>query len=150
MEFFKFITSNRIINIGVVAILVAHTLKLMVDTALNRKITWSRFIGAGGMPSSHSALVASVTVGTFRIYGFTSPVFALSCVLSLIVMYDAFGVRRAAGKQAKIINLIIEQFNITDPKIREEKLKEILGHTPLEVMAGAVLGLIIGFLLPIF
>lgn len=101
------------------------------------------------MPSSHSALVCTLVIGIYRTSGFASPLFALAFVFALVVMYDASGVRRAAGKQAKILNILVEQWNSQDGKLREEKLKELLGHTPLEVFAGAILGIIFGFTMPL-
>lgn len=97
-------------------------------------------MGSGGMPSSHSTIVTCLALCTGLFEGFDTPVFALCCVLALVVMYDASGIRRAAGQQAKIINLIIDEWNESDPVEKQIKLKELLGHTPIEVFAGAVFG----------
>jgi len=102
-------------------------------------------MGPGGMPSSHSALVTALTTAVGFSEGFASAAFAICCALSLIVMYDASGIRRAAGKQAEMINAIVEAWNEKDPLVKEIKLKELLGHTPLEVAAGAILGIVVAF-----
>ncbi len=107
----------------------------------------NRFVGAGGMPSSHSAFVMSLTSVLGKEFGWDDPMVALSLAFSLVVMYDAAGVRRAAGKQAQILNKIIDEMQkgntISDEK---ERLKELLGHTPVEVLAGGLLGLITPYL----
>lgn len=103
-----------------------------------------RFVGAGGMPSSHSALVVSLATSIGEINGYDSPYFAMAAIFALIVMYDAAGVRRAAGKQAAVINEILEEI-YAHKTIPQEKLKELLGHTPIEVIAGALLGILLQF-----
>jgi len=100
-------------------------------------------MGPGGMPSSHSTLVAALATSVGLVEGFNSAAFAICAALSLIVMYDASGIRRAAGKQAEMINAIVEAWDENDPLVKEIKLKELLGHTPVEVVAGAILGIII-------
>ena len=102
-------------------------------------------MGAGGMPSSHSAVVTSLTTTIAVEYGFDSPLFAISMILSLIVMYDAAGVRRAAGKQARILNQMINSKNMPN-EVRQEKLIELLGHTPFEVFIGALVGIVYALL----
>ncbi len=125
-------------------------------------------MGSGGMPSAHSALVCSIAVGMSRKMGFASPEFALALTLAGIVMYDAMGVRRAAGEQAKVLNKMIFSFKLfgedfwkdfnldqelTDSDLEEpepKELKEFLGHTPLEVLGGALLGILVAVLIPVF
>ena len=133
--------------------IVAQIIKLFLYYLVNKKITFERLFGAGGMPSSHSALVCSTSVAIFKQCGGDSPVFALSLVFAGIVMYDAMGVRRAAGEQAKVINKVIinpiqkKQEDNSDnnfENIAIKTLKEFLGHTPLEVLGGAILGILIG------
>lgn len=97
-------------------------------------------MGAGGMPSSHSAIVVCLTIMIGKQEGFQSPIFALSSIFALVTMYDAAGVRRAVGKQAMILNNIIKNQKLTNA----EKLQEMTGHTPIQVLTGAILGLIIG------
>lgn len=133
---------NNIFWVSLLAWFIAQLLKVVLTLVFSKKLDIRRFIGAGGMPSSHSALVVSLATSIGRFEGYDSPIFALALTFSLIVMYDAAGVRRAAGKQAAVLNEILEQIQ-TSRSISEEKLKELLGHTPVEVIAGALLGLVI-------
>jgi acid phosphatase family membrane protein YuiD len=112
-----------------------------------RRFDITRFMGPGGMPSSHSSLVTALAISVGISEGFHSAAFALCAALSLIVMYDASGIRRAAGKQAEMINAIVDAWDEKDPLMKEIKLKELLGHTPIEVMAGAALGIIVALLI---
>ena len=122
--------------------------KLVSDAVVNRKINFKRFVETGGMPSSHSAVVTSLMTAVGLSEGFDSPMFAVSFVFSFIVMYDAAGVRLAAGKQAKILNQLI---NSNQVKVdTNEKLKELLGHTPIQVFVGAIYGIIVGYLIMLF
>lgn len=132
--------NNRPIWAAVAAWAIAQLLKIILTLIWDGRFDLSRFYGSGGMPSSHTALVVAMTVCLGRVYGFDKPSFAVSTILSFVVMYDAAGVRRAAGKQAEVLNLLIFQSGL---KI-EEQLKELLGHTPVQVFAGAVLGIIVG------
>ena len=110
----------------------------------------TRFMGPGGMPSSHSTVVTCLATCVGIKSGFDSTSFVICCVLALVVMYDASGIRRAAGQQAKMINMIVDAWNERDPLEKQNRLKEILGHTPLEVCAGAILGVLISVLAEIF
>ena len=122
--------------------------KLVSDAVVNRKINFKRFVETGGMPSSHSAVVTSLMTAVGLSEGFDSPIFAVSFVFSFIVMYDAAGVRLAAGKQAKILNQLI---NSNQVKVdTNEKLKELLGHTPIQVFVGAIYGIVVGYLIMLF
>lgn len=122
--------------------------KLVSDAVINRKINFKRFVETGGMPSSHSAVVTSLMTAVGLSEGFDSPIFAVAFVFSFIVMYDAAGVRLAAGKQARILNQII---NSNQVKVdTNEKLKELLGHTPIQVFVGAIYGIIVGYLIMLF
>lgn len=130
---------NKVLVSAVLAWATAQFLKVFTNYFRQRKMDAKRLVGAGGMPSSHSALVVSLTVSVGLNFGWDSPLVALSCVLAAIVMYDAAGVRHAAGKQAKVINKLVRDHPA--PHVaREGKLKELLGHTPVEVLAGAFLG----------
>lgn len=124
---------------------VVQSLKVILELINNKKLNIRRIVGSGGMPSSHSALVCSLATTLGITEGVASPIFAVSIALAAIVMYDASGVRRAAGKQARILNQIIESegknINV------QEKLIELLGHTPLEVYVGAIVGVAMAFLL---
>jgi hypothetical protein len=144
---FVLLFQNPILITAVAAWFSAQTLKIIVVMVLTKKIDFKRFISAGGMPSSHSALVTSMATAIGKIEGWSSPITALAVVVALIVMYDAAGVRRSAGKQAEVINKIIEEFLRPQRLIKEERLKELIGHTPTEVFAGGILGIIIANIL---
>jgi acid phosphatase family membrane protein YuiD len=145
MNIVKELTGNYILNVGIISWFIAQLLKLIYDYVTTKEFDIGRFLGgAGGMPSSHSAVVCSVCVATYKICGPSSTEFALSAVLAMIVMYDASGVRRAAGEQAKVLNTIIEKWQ--EPQFMENELKELLGHTPFEVLAGALLGVLIALI----
>lgn len=122
--------------------------KLLSDAIANKKINFKRFVETGGMPSSHSAVVTSLMTAIGLTEGFDSPIFAVSFVFSFIVMYDAAGVRLAAGKQAKVLNQLI---NSKQVKVdTNEKLKELLGHTPIQVLVGAIYGIMVGYIIMLF
>ena len=125
---------------------IAQLLKVITTLIKNKKIDFRRFVGSGGMPSSHSSFVTSLAVGVGIIDGFGSTAFAMAAVFALVVMYDAAGVRRAAGQQARILNKIVEEWERADFAKTDKRLKELLGHTPKEVIAGALLGILIAFL----
>ena len=123
--------------------------KFITDFVINRKPNFRRLFGAGGMPSSHSAVVATLTTLIGKEYGLGNGIFAVSFVFSFIVMYDAAGVRRAAGKQATLLNKLVENYPNSNV-IVTEKLVEVLGHTPFQVLVGAVIGILVGALYGIF
>lgn len=139
------IIHNKILISAVTGWAAAQFLKVITSSIKTKKIDFSRIVGSGGMPSSHSAFVVALTVKTGYINGFDSAEFGIAAVLALIVMYDAAGVRRAAGNQARILNMIIDDIS-HNKGIKEERLKELIGHTPVEVIAGALLGIIIGII----
>ncbi len=141
----KALLTNKWLWIPLATWLVVQFYKLIVEvlTAKGRKINWKRILGSGGMPSSHTACITSLATSIGMTEGFGSPLFALASVFAFIVMYDAAGVRRAAGKQARILNQMMEE----DKNINyQEKLVELLGHTPVEVFVGALVGIGIGLL----
>lgn len=129
-----------------IAWFVAQLLKVIFTLVKNKKFDFRRFIGAGGMPSSHSSFVTSLATAIGIKNGFASDEFAVCVVLALVVMYDAAGVRRAAGQQAKILNKLVERWERADFSDTDKHLKELLGHTPKEVFAGAILGIVIAAL----
>ncbi|GHV17442.1 membrane protein [Clostridia bacterium] len=143
----EFLTGNHILNAAVLAFLSAQLIKFIIELLRGKKLDVRRLLGAGGMPSSHSSTVVALTVSVGKICGLNSPEFAISAVFAFIVMYDAANVRRAAGEQAKILNYMIHNWNDITPEIFGRELKELLGHTPLQVFAGAALGLALGLLL---
>ena len=126
---------------------VAQFLKTIIDCMLNKSFSPERLVGSGGMPSSHSSTVCALVVSSGLCFGVSSFEFAVSFILAAIVMYDATGVRRETGKQAKLLNMIMEQdiFKLNMEQF-QEKLKEFVGHTPLQVFAGAILGVILALL----
>lgn len=119
--------------------------KLVYDLIVTKKFNFKRILQAGGMPSSHSGVVVSITTMIGKDYGINSPLFAISLIFSFIVMYDAAGVRRAAGKQAKLLNKIVQTPGLSSLEV-SEKLVEVLGHTPFQVIVGAIIGIIIGLI----
>ena len=150
MSFIQEFFSNYILIAAILSWLAAQVLKTIIDFFLNRKFHKERLIGAGGMPSSHSALVCAFMVATARQYSLSSFEFALSFVFAIVVMYDAMGVRRAAGQQAKVINRLLSDREDEEELLPDgKKLKELVGHTPLEVGSGALLGILIGVLFPV-
>lgn len=134
-EFFD----NKIIIVSIISWAAAQLIKMMLDLAATGRVDWELMFASGGMPSSHSSFVSSLAMGVGLQEGFDSVLFAISFVLAIVVMYDAAGVRRAAGSHAVIINKLMDNLNI---KI-DEKLKELIGHTPMQVGAGAILGIVI-------
>ena len=145
MSIIEEILGNKILITGIIGWAVAQGLKTLIYALINRKVDLKRLTGDGGMPSSHSATVTSVAVMTGLTCGFDSPFFAVSAILAIIVMHDAMGVRLETGKQAQVIN---EMFEFLD-RLSEEsismdvKLKELVGHTPMQVLAGCVLGIVV-------
>ncbi|MEN6570391.1 MAG: divergent PAP2 family protein [Anaerolineaceae bacterium] len=121
--------------------LVASVLKVPIYYLINRRWNWALIFGTGGMPSSHSALMSSTTLAIGLFHGFDSPVFALAIAISTVVIYDAAGVRRQAGIHAERINMIIQEFFQGRP-VPQQDLKEMLGHTPIEVAGGVILGIL--------
>ncbi len=138
--------NNHILRVSILAWFVAQVLKVVITLLKEKRMDFTRFIGSGGMPSSHSAFVVSLATSVGLKYGWDSTYFAISAVFTLIVMYDAAGVRRATGKQAMVLNKIINEIH-QYKEIKQERLKELIGHTPIEVLAGALLGALISYLL---
>jgi acid phosphatase family membrane protein YuiD len=134
------ILQNHVLLTSLAGWLLAQTLKAPIDFLKSRRWNWALFFAAGGMPSSHSALVTSTAMAAGLYYGFDGPVFAVATTLAMIVVYDATGIRRQAGMQAQKINILVEELLKGHP-ISEEHLREVLGHTPLEAMGGVLLGL---------
>lgn len=135
------IFQNRILVVALLACLIAQLSKLAIEFVQNRKFNVRVLVTTGGMPSSHSALVGALATGVGQTLGWSSPEFAIATVFAVIVMYDATGVRQAAGKQAQILNQIIEEFFNEGYQFSEDRLKELLGHTPVQVIVGLILGI---------
>ena len=154
MELFKQVYGfNCPLSISLTGWLVAQVLKTLINGLLLGKFSLERMWGSGGMPSSHSATVCSLVVAAARLYGPDSAIFALAFIMAIIVMYDAMGVRRETGEQAKILNRMLtdwmEAESANSPFLGDKKLKEMVGHTPFEVLGGAIVGVAVGWLIPI-
>ncbi len=140
-EFFTQFFSNKILWAGFSGWILAQIIKVPLEYVLRRRWDWGLLLSAGGMPSSHSALVSGTAMGIGLAQGFDSALFALAFVLAGIVIYDAIGVRRQAGDHARVLNLMIDEL-LTGHPLAEKELKEMLGHTPREVVGGIVLGIV--------
>lgn len=145
-EFFH----NKVLMTAVLGWAIAQVVKTIIDIGLNKKVNFERLVGSGGMPSCHSSTVCALCVASGIEYGLGSAAFAISGILAVIVMYDARGVRRETGTQAEILNQIMEFFRMPENGVfklefDQDKLKVLIGHTPLQVLCGAILGIIIGF-----
>ncbi len=140
--------SNRLLIAAVCSWASAQVIKTIINFALTRSFSPERLIGSGGMPSSHSAFVTALVSSAGIHYGLGSAEFAISFVMAFIVMYDAVGVRRETGKQAELLNEIMAVFQDYEGfPSAEDKLKELVGHTPLQVLFGAILGIVIAFII---
>ncbi len=145
MEGIQNFFGNKYIAIPILLWLAIQSFKVAWDLITTKKFNFKRILGAGGMPSSHSAVVTSLATLIGKSEGFNSPMFALSLIFACIVMYDAAGVRRAAGKQAQLLNKIINTPGLSGIQV-QEKLVEVLGHTPTQVFVGALIGIIAGII----
>lgn len=134
---------NRVLWAAVAGWLVAQGIKVLVALVITRKFEPSYIFASGGMPSSHSALVMGLATAVARVQGLGSVYFALAAVFAGVVMYDAAGVRRAVSKQARILNLMLDDF-FHERGLDVHRLGELIGHTPVEVFAGAALGIVLG------
>ena len=140
MTFHIEIMNNRVLISCFTSWFLAQTIKILLTLYKEERLDLTRLVGSGGMPSSHTSFVMSLATSVGKINGWDSPLFAVSLAFAFVVMYDAAGVRRAAGNQAKVLNIIIKDLSQHKP-LGEEKLKELLGHTPKEVIVGALIGI---------
>ena len=148
MSFFEGIAANQFFISAALGWLIAQILKTIIHTALTKTFVAERMVGSGGMPSSHSSTVCALATSTYFQYGSNSFEFALASFFAIVVMYDAIGVRRETGIQAKVLNEMMDLFsNMGKGVSMEDKLKEFVGHTPLQVLAGAILGIAIAFVI---
>ena len=143
--FFAEIYHNKYLWLPLITWFFIQAFKVIWDLVETKKFNFKRILGAGGMPSSHSAVVMCLAIMIGKQFGFDSPYFALSMVFAFVVMYDAAGVRRAAGKQATLLNKIVNTPGLTGLEV-QEKLVEVLGHTPIQVFVGALIGILVGAL----
>ncbi|HEY9658169.1 MAG TPA: divergent PAP2 family protein [Allocoleopsis sp.] len=147
MQDFSHILDNHTLLVALLACVLAQLLKLIVEIIRHGKVTFRTLVTTGGMPSAHSALVTSLATGIGQTAGWESGDFAIASIFAIIVMYDAAGVRQAAGKQARILNQMVDElFSGDHAKFNEERLKELLGHTPFQVIVGSVLGVAVSWL----
>lgn len=146
MQEFGNILDNQVLLVAIIACLLAQLMKMVIELIRDGEVNLRYLFTTGGMPSAHSALVASLATSVGQTKGWSSPEFAIATLFAVIVMYDAAGVRQAAGKQAKILNQMIEELFREHKQFSEEKLKELLGHTPFQVIAGLVLGVMVSLL----
>ncbi|WP_449418033.1 divergent PAP2 family protein [Phormidium nigroviride] len=137
---------NQVLVVALLACLMAQLLKVPIELVKNRKFNLRYLVTTGGMPSAHSAFVGALAAGVGQTVGWDSPEFAIALIFAIIVMYDAAGVRQAAGKQARILNQIIDEFFTENQQFNEDRLKELLGHTPFQVIVGLGLGVTISLL----
>jgi len=137
---------NHVLLTAMAGWILAQALKIPVDLFQSHHWNWALFLAAGGMPSSHSALVTSTAMAVGLHYGFDNPVFGVAVAVAMVVVYDATGIRRQAGKQAAKINILVEELLKGHP-ISQEHLREVLGHTPLEALGGVLLGVVVALVL---
>lgn len=139
-----FLTGNMILNLSILAWAIAQTLKVILVLITKHRWDWRHILSSGGMPSSHSAFVCACAASVGKMQGVHSVSFAVAAVLAVVVMYDASNVRRAAGEQAKILNYMMDHWKEMRPEFFGRELKELLGHTPFQVLMGGLLGIAIG------
>ncbi len=149
MKFFTQIWFNQVFISAFWAWFIAQFIKVIETIVIDKKFDIPRMVGSGGMPSSHASFVMGMSTTVGLMHGWDSAIYGISLVFSLIVMYDASGVRRAVGKQATILNQIIDDM-ANDKPFPEEKLKELVGHTPVQVFAGAILGIFVANFMTLF
>jgi acid phosphatase family membrane protein YuiD len=146
MSFFEQVMQNRILLTALVSWALAQLIKILIELIRTHQLNWRLVFATGGMPSSHSSLVVALATAVGLTQGFGSPLFAVAVVLAFVVMYDAQGIRRQAGNQARIINKMLQ--NVENAGIKVDKnLKELLGHTPIQVLGGTLLGIIVALLM---
>ena len=137
-----FFAKNQMFFTVLMAWLIAQTIKVAIGVVQEKRFNFKWFVGSGGMPSSHAATVSALATAVGLTYGFASPLFAITFFLAFIIMFDAQGVRRQSGHQAEALNQIIEDIYL-NKGIQQERLKELLGHTPVQVFTGAAIGILV-------
>jgi acid phosphatase family membrane protein YuiD len=158
MSLLKGLFENKVLFAAFLAWLFAQLAKVSITWFLTKKINAERLWGAGGMPSAHSSMVCALTVSMARFHGVNSPMFAIAVMFAFVTMYDAMGVRWETGEHAKLLNKYLNQIEtqnadtngdgVPDKEVDEIELKEFIGHTPLEVLGGVLLGILVGVLVP--
>lgn len=146
MDILSQLISNKILLSGILSWATAQVIKMVLYSVVNKTLDFTRLVGDGGMPSGHSATVTAIALSIGLTNGFDSAIFALAAIFAIVVMHDAMGVRRETGKQAKVINDLIK-IVYDEGTSPEDKLKEFVGHSPLQVVAGFALGILIALLM---
>ena len=144
--YFGMLTTNPVIDCALLAWFLAQLIKVLLEAVLARRLNLRLFVSSGGMPSSHSALVVACTAAIGKLEGIQGGVFALSVIVASVVMYDACNVRRSAGDTARLVNQILAHVEKLTAEDFADDLREVMGHTPLQVLMGALLGLGVGLL----
>ena len=147
MNLLNQVLHNRVLIIAGAAWFTAGILKVIVELVINKEIHPSRVMGSGGMPSSHTSTVIALAIATAYDRGLSSTMFAITVILAIIVIHDAVGVRLETGKQAKVLNSMISNTDVFKDLDFENKLKEYVGHTPLQALVGAIVGIIVALTL---
>lgn len=145
-QVFSDIARNHILMVTLFAWFIAQTIKVALGVLRTKHFDFRWFIGTGGMPSAHAAGSSALAVVVGMDYGFSTPLFALAAVFAIVTMFDAQGVRRSSGKQAQLLNKILDDI-YWKGKIQEDRLKELLGHTPVEVFMGSIIGILLALIL---
>lgn len=138
--------ANRALLVSLAGWALAQALKIVVELLTQRRLDLARLTGAGGMPSSHSALVTALAAAIAREHGLSSPLFAITAIVAAVVLYDAAGVRQSVSIQARLLNRMMDDF-FAHRGLNQQRLRELIGHTPRQVLAGALLGVIVGLVL---
>ncbi|KUO58895.1 MAG: hypothetical protein APF84_14285 [Gracilibacter sp. BRH_c7a] len=151
MNHISVIMNNKIMWVSLLAWVLAQAAKIIINFLLEKEWDFKLLVSSGGFPSSHTAIVSALAISIGKYEGWDSSLFAISVALAVIVMYDAAGVRRAAGNHARVINYLVEwmrqhQADRLASNLQQERLKELIGHTPFEVFGGAILGCVIGLI----
>lgn len=144
---FGMLTTNPVVDCGLLAWFLAQLIKVLLEAVLARRLNLRLFVSSGGMPSSHSALVVACTAAIGKLEGIQGGVFALSVIVASVVMYDACNVRRSAGDTARLVNKLLEHMEQLTAEEFADRLREVMGHTPLQVLVGALLGFGVGLLI---
>lgn len=143
MKFINELLMNRVLIVAGSAWLVAGVLKMIIELVINKKLSVSRIVGAGGMPSSHTATVIALAIAVAYESGVSSVQFALAVIFAIVVIHDAVGVRLETGKQAKVLNTMMFESKAFEDIDFEKQLKEYIGHTPLQALVGAIIGVVV-------
>ena len=146
MNFFIALGKNKIFVIAILTWLIAQLIKVIIGIIKEKRFNFKWFVGTGGIPSSHCAGVAALATSVGMRFGYSSGIFAVALIFTIITMFDARGVRRSTGKQAEILNKMFEDLYFKKP-IKEDRLMELIGHTPIQVFAGVALGILCGYIL---